>query len=283
MILYGAWLTIFLGVVMIRFPRFPILLILPLAWSVPFVGTPLAAACSSEEWAAVREAKPGIRVLFVGNSHTYTDDLPGLIRGLVENTKGAKPFISCQSTPGGYTLERHWTDGQVVSLLQQAQWDYVVFQEQSQRPSFSAAQRQRQMDPYVRQLKEAIVAAQATPLLFMTWAHHQGDIRNNPEDTYWRMQQRIQEGYQALGRSFSIEVISVGIAWEKALRSDQSLALWDPDGSHPGLKGSYLAACVFYAYLYQRSPVDNPFTAGLSPAEAKVLQQVAAEVASRKQ
>lgn len=263
--------------------RLSLLLTLPLALGLNLSLIPFATACTQEEWTKVWDQKPGVRVLFVGNSHTYTHDLPGLIRGLVENTTGSKPFISCQSTPGGYTLERHWTEGQVISLLQQAQWDYVVLQEQSQRPSFSAAQRQREMDPYVKELKQEIEAAKATPLLFMTWGYRDGDIRNKPEDTYWKMQQRIQQGYQELGNQFSLQVVPVGLAWEKALRSNQSLELWDPDGVHPGLKGSYLAACVFYAYLYQQSPVNNLFTAGLDPAEAKVLQQVAAEIVNQDQ
>ena len=48
-------------------------------------------------------------------------------------------------------------------------------------------------------------------------------------------------------------------------------------GSHTNLRGSYLAACVFYATFYGESPVGNPFRATLSPGDAAFLQQCAAE------
>jgi len=52
--------------------------------------------------------------------------------------------------------------------------------------------------------------------------------------------------------------------------------LWAWDGTHPSTAGSYLDACMFYAALTGRSPVGNPYTAGLDPSQARFLQQVAA-------
>lgn len=55
------------------------------------------------------------------------------------------------------------------------------------------------------------------------------------------------------------------------------LNLYAPDKRHPGVAGSYLAACVTYASLFKSSPVDLTYTAGLDSAIAKHLQTVAWE------
>jgi hypothetical protein len=67
-----------------------------------------------------------------------------------------------------------------------------------------------------------------------------------------------------------------GVAWEQAHLRQPDLGLWSWDGTHPSTAGSYLDACVFYAALTGRSPVGNPYTAGLDPGQARFLQQMAA-------
>lgn len=70
----------------------------------------------------------------------------------------------------------------------------------------------------------------------------------------------------------------MGLAWEEAHEREPGLDLWDSDGKHPNLAGSYLAACVFYAMLSGRNPSGSEFTGGLEPAEARLLQRVASDV-----
>jgi hypothetical protein len=72
-------------------------------------------------------------------------------------------------------------------------------------------------------------------------------------------------------------VAPVGVAWQLGVTRDSSLALWQPDGSHPTQAGTYLAACVFYAALFRASPVGLPTQAGLAPETARQLQQLAQE------
>jgi hypothetical protein len=55
------------------------------------------------------------------------------------------------------------------------------------------------------------------------------------------------------------------------------LDLWQEDGSHPNEKGTYLAACVFYATLYRQSPEGLGYTGSLSEDEALLLQKTAAD------
>jgi hypothetical protein len=54
-----------------------------------------------------------------------------------------------------------------------------------------------------------------------------------------------------------------------------------PDGRHPSRAGTYLAACTFYGVVYKKTPVENPYMAGLSREKVQVLQQAAAMAIGR--
>jgi hypothetical protein len=57
---------------------------------------------------------------------------------------------------------------------------------------------------------------------------------------------------------------------------DPQLQPWQEDGSHPTEQGTYLAACVFYAVIFQESPQGLSYTRSLSAETAHQLQGVAA-------
>lgn len=90
------------------------------------------------------------------------------------------------------------------------------------------------------------------------------------------MQLRLYQGYAAVGSEIGADVVPVGVAWQVAHQQQPDLGLWSWDGTHPSTAGSYLDACMFYAALTGRSPVGNPYTAGLDPSQARFLQQTAA-------
>src|SRR5690606_28156715 len=71
-------------------------------------------------------------------------------------------------------------------------------------------------------------------------------------------------------------LVPVGTAWQAFARAHPSPDLYDRDSSHPSPAGSYLAACVFLAVLFDCRPVGLPaLVPGLADADAERLQQVA--------
>jgi hypothetical protein len=224
-----------------------------------------------------RSSRPGIRVLFVGNSFTYENSMPLLVHDLAAADPKTRPIFSVEYAKGGWLLQQAAQDQGLAKLLREITWDDVVLQEQSQLLSFPLPQWRRETFPYAHSLDERIRFGGARTLLFMTWGYKLGDRRNEPHDTYLTMQERLTSGYANLGAGLGAGVVPVGLAWSQALRRNPTLPLWADDGRHPSLQGSYLTACVFYAYLTKRSPVGNRFTAGLPPARAHLLQSVAAE------
>jgi hypothetical protein len=233
---------------------------------------PLAPVAAGE-LAFAKSDKPGLRVLFVGNSFTFRNDLPRLVSRL----SGGR-IISVSYTAGGWELRYFAEDHELDHLLRDVHWDVVVLQEQSQIPSFAADYRAREFDPYVRVLAQKIDAVGARPLLFQTWGYRTGDRRNLPADTFAQMQARLAWGYADAARNARAGVAPVGAAWLAALSRRPQLDLWADDGKHPSRLGSYLAACVFYATLTTRNPIGDSFTDGLDKSDARFLQRVAWEV-----
>ena len=102
--------------------------------------------------------------VFVGNSYTFVNDLPGVLVGLAQAARGRR-IVTGQHTPGGYTLEQHVKDGKAVEALQKQKWDVVVLQEQSVLPVVQPAR----MYAGAWKLHEMITIQKAQTLFYLTW------------------------------------------------------------------------------------------------------------------
>ena len=110
----------------------------------------------------VRAEKP--RVLFVGNSYTYADDIPWITRQLEASAKEPKTLEVEMIAPLGATLESNWKAGNVVNRLHETNWDYVVLQEQSNIP----IEQPSQMKLYAKLFDNEIKSVGAKTVLFLT-------------------------------------------------------------------------------------------------------------------
>ena len=199
-----------------------------------------------------------LKMLFIGNSFTARNNLPGLIAQLAA-AKGKKLEHRLISA-GGASLRTHWNKGEAQQVIAAERCDYVVLQEQSTLPLKNAAR----MHENVRLFDAAIRAAGARTALYLTWAR-----QHEPQS-----QQTITDAYAEIGAELGATVVPVGVAWQRFLAKHQAPVLHDQDQSHPTLAGSYLAACVFFAVLYGESPVGIKIqTDGLNPKDAALLQR----------
>ena len=87
------------------------------------------------------------------------------------------------------------------------------------------------------------------------------------------MQAAIDVAYRDVAARNGAFVVPAGEAWDRVTREAPGIALWQADGSHPTVAGTYLAACVLYASLAGRSPVGLAETGGLPAADAATLQR----------
>ncbi len=214
-----------------------------------------------------------VRVLFIGNSFTYVNDLPGMFAKLAE--AGGRRAEVDMAAPGGWTLAQHANSADSLGKIKSSKWNFVVLQEQSTIPAFGQIRRQ-EMYPAVRILIQNIRKAGASPLLFVTWARRDGWPEQGYRN-YADMQVEIERGYAGVAQELNVPVAPVGNAWLDATRLSPPVELWQADGSHPSEPGTYLAAAVFYAVIFGQSPVGLTYIAQLPPGTALSLQTIAAE------
>src|SRR3954467_15336063 len=105
-----------------------------------------------------------MRVLFIGNSFTARNDLPGMIARLAKDA-GLQMDYKLISA-GGASLRMHWNKGEALKAIQRDRYDYVVLQEQSTLPIKNPTR----MHENVRLFEKAIKDAGAKTVLYMTWA-----------------------------------------------------------------------------------------------------------------
>jgi hypothetical protein len=219
-------------------------------------------------------AKACTRVLFIGNSFTQANDLPGTFAQLASS--GGHKVDAQMAATGGWTLTQHATSPDTLKKVQSAKWNFIVLQEQSQIPSVEPS-RNASMYPGARILVGQVKAIHAIPIFFQTWAHSAGWPENGMPD-YENMQAQIDYGYQHIAQELNVAIAPAGFTWMMARRQAPQINLWQDDGVHPNEQGTYLAACVFYATIFRQSPQGLSYTGHLPQETARALQTLAANV-----
>jgi hypothetical protein len=204
-----------------------------------------------------------IRVLFIGNSLTSANDLPGMLEALSRTPGG--PRIDCESIAfPNYSLEDHWNRGDAAKAIAHGGWQTVILQ---QGPS-ALPESQLLLREYTRKFDTNIRRVGAKTALYMVWpfSTRRGDF------------DAVKASYQAAARDVAGLFLPVGEAWRAVWRRDAKISLYGPDGFHPAPEATYLAALVIYQRLMGTLPAAMPPPIRIVPERASVLRQAAAEV-----
>lgn len=219
------------------------------------------------------------RALFLGNSYTNNNNLPNIVRSLT--LAGGDSMVTDKNTPGGYTFQGHSTNSTTLNKIAAGNWDFVVLQEQSQRPAFSQGQVATEVYPYAKALVDSARFHNdcVEPVFYMTWGRKYGDQQNCAILPYLcsfeGMQLALKQSYLQMAVDNQSTAAPVGMAWWSAMLQDTTLELFAGDGSHPNFRGSYLTACVFYGTMIRKSPIGLNYYGSLDSTMATFLQTVA--------
>ena len=216
-----------------------------------------------------------VRILFIGNSLTYVNDVPGIVEAFAR-AQGVGAV--CRSVAaGGFSLEDHWNQGDAQKAIAAEKWSYVVLQ---QGPSALPESRDL-LRRDARRFAPLIRKAGARPALYMVW----------PSVSRHRDFGGVSDSYRIAARDVDGILLPAGDAWRLVESTEPKIELYSADGLHPSPAGSYLAAAVIYAGLFQKPPEGLPArvtTAGgrtiaLEPGQARALQEAAALALSRQE
>ena len=223
-------------------------------------------------------AQDTLRALFIGNSYMGVNNLPQLVQDLSSSLGDVLVYDS--NTPGGQTFQMQAANPVNYQKMAAQEWDYIILQGQSQEPSFPFEQVNSQTLPYAVQLADSAKAIQPCSQVnyFMTWGRQNGDPQWDSISTFDKMNARLRDAYLRIADSADAAVSPVGVAWKYIRDNYPSINLYQQDGSHPSLEGSYLAACVFYSSLFHQSSFGSNYNPGIDPNTASILQTVASSV-----
>jgi hypothetical protein len=220
-----------------------------------------------------------LKVLFIGNSYTYYNDLPQIFSYIAAS--GGHSVYQDSSTSGGYSLLQHAdpldiTGGATIGKINSPanQWDYVVLQENSSMAWTDPIK----FSEGAAALNSLIEARGAGSVIYQTMAHKEGD----PGYTFSEESEIVRTVSRNVAESINALLAPAGDAWVMFRENYPSLVedgLWHSDNSHPQYMGSYMNACVIYAALFNESPVGLAYdTAQMSAAGALAAQTAAAAV-----
>ena len=191
-------------------------------------------------------------ILFLGNS--YTDGAGGCepVDFIVQKIAEGAGFSATtdRSSPGGKTLEWHATNS--LDRIRNGDWDVVVLQDQSQRPSFGSGYVYNNILPDVRTLVQTMRETNVCtlPVFFQTWGKMDGDTGNcgpAPWDalcTFEGVQDQLTEAYNTMAYvAQPSKVAPAGEAWRTY--PDRN-SLFSIDGSHASCRGTFLAAATIF-------------------------------------
>jgi len=239
----------------------------------------IACALLCLAFSTTLQAQPRrLKVLFLGNSFTATNDLPLTTANIAASMGDTLVYDS--NCPGGFTLEQHASAAASLSKIAAGDWNYVVLQEQSQRPAFSDAQVADEVFPYAHQLDSMVHAqnACARSVFYMTWGYPDGDPSNCPVFppicTYEGMDSMLHLRYMQMSSANAGIVSPVGQVFNELFRTASTLNLLMPDRMHPSAIGTYAAGLTFYTILFRKDPLLVPYTGPLAFWDANIIQHI---------
>lgn len=208
----------------------------------------------------------GRHVLFIGNSLTYTYDLPGIVQQL--GALSGDTIRAAYVAKPNYALLDHLGDGDAKRALKLQRWDVVVMQQGSSALAEGRAWLYAGVDSFAPLIR----AAGAKPALFEVWP-----TIDRAVDVA-----AVRESYRTAAQRVGGDFYPAGTAWQEAWKRDSSLLLYSSDGLHPSPTGSFLAALVMYEQITGKDARSLPALAyagggplGLETSTIRLLQEAA--------
>jgi len=235
-----------------------------------------AAGCASKP----AQPEEPYRILFIGDSTTSRNDIPGKFERLAQ--LGGHEVIVASSTRDYTSLATHSRLPQTTQKLENEIWDIVILQE-NEAILLNPESLQEFSMPMVKKYIETVDEMGGVILLYSSIGFREGlaDFEEFSHlNDYNSSQEAVDAAYLEIGNRFNLPIAPVGEVWRQVYELEPSFDLWQEDGMHVSPEGAYLAACVFYAAIFNQSPLDLPVSDAfeIDPDAIQLIHQAAANV-----
>lgn len=185
-----------------------------------------------------------MRILFIGNSHTYYNDMPHLFANLCRE-KGMQAEVTMLAH-GGKGWDFHLEEPEVRFNILYGGYNAVILQHTAHPMGDLSV-----MDQCGQKLIQWVKDAGARPILYMTWTTKADGEAAQPG---------MSSAYRRLQQETGCELAPVGERWWAFHAQHPEIELYDADGQHASLDGSKLAASVLAETLCHNATPVSPGT-----------------------
>lgn len=201
-------------------------------WDVGLVTPSMLLAASLLIAAWTPHAKPELRILFLGNSHTASNNLTGMVKSLLEaDGSGRRVAVKSGFAP---FLNDFWKNEKMKASIKNDKWDIVVLQAAFVSSSHTRKYSQEGGINIANLAREA----GARTMLFVEWPRRG-----------WNESNQQMAVYKDIAKATKAELIPICYAFDNALKVNKNLQLWASDGNHSNRDGAYLASCTIYHWI----------------------------------
>lgn len=175
-----------------------------------------------------------LRILFVGNSHTFFNDMPAAVASMAR-----EQGFDCDVTMiahGGWFLAQHVDEPEVRFNILHGNYDYVVLQEHSH--PFGPEEK---LYDAVRALNKWIQEAGSVPVIYATWAKKVEESE----------QERMNAAHERIAEEIGAVLAPVGQNWWTYKNSNPDIEMYYKDGAHASESGSEFAAKVIWESIQE--------------------------------
>ena len=201
-----------------------------------------------------------VRLLFIGNSLTYTYDVPDLVARMTTLSGRETPQVTSM-TEASFALEDHWTMGGALAALRTGQFDRVILQQGPSTLAESGVQLRQWSITWANEARQY----GARPGLYVVWPPAGGNLDAGIAN------------HEAAASAANAALYPVGEAWREVWRVDPAMPLYGPDQFHPSPHGAWLAALIITAMVHDRPVTEfaNLFPGTISSAQEAKLRAAA--------
>lgn len=218
-----------------------------------------------------------IKILFIGNSFTYFNDLPKMLEKIAQESG---QDVYCDSvTKGGAFLHQYADENdelgkRFLETKSKEEWDYAVLQDQSFNPIGNTKDFEESALSLCKHLEKC-----KKIFFYQTWSYKdESEKLKNTGLSYNEMYKSLKTAYSDTAKKAGGIIVPVGDSFKKIKENHPEIEIYKEDSYHPNVLGTYLSACTFYAYIFDKSPENLTEPQDTNPELTKIIRKAATEV-----
>lgn len=205
-----------------------------------------------------------VKILFVGNSLLMVNDVPAMVSHMLQSDGSGRQVLyksyfvdHLEHVPPGSEVDKAVTSGG---------YNIVVLQSAMVSSSLTRLYPQ----PRAIAMAQAAKAQGARVLLYVEWP------RRGIDETEFTM-----NVYKGIAKSTGAEIVPVCYSWNLVRRDAPSIDLYNPDGNHALVAGSYVAAATTYFHIAGTKATPKWWPNTLSAQVAQICLAESRRIESR--